>query len=169
MTIIEEKPKKKKKKNYGKIFEKNFFDSVPKDLLFKREKDTVMRFKGDKNGFDAFIFTGQKLIFLELKTHLNGFIPKGALSEYQIEYLNKYSCYPNCITGFIFNFRDQEGNPTYFIPANIVYKAIYEDNLSGFNVFFCECNGIPIHSTIKRVHHKYDIEGLLQKLKEEFL
>lgn len=162
---------KPKKKNYGKIFEKNFFDSFqqfPKyvDGVFaKREKDSGTFNKGDVNGFDFQVATQDGFTcFFELKTHLDGFIPKGAITEGQLKFLNQYSSFGNFITGFIFNFRDQEGNPTYFVDGETIYKAIYEDNLSGFNIFYCECNGIPINHTIKKVHPRFHVHELLNTL-----
>lgn len=162
-TATVEKPKKKKKKNPGKVFETNFFGSVPESVIFQRLKDDSYGFKNVQNMCDATIFNGKKYFLLELKTHLGKTMPVSALSEFQIEKLNQYSYFSNTIAGFVFNFRELEGNPTYFIAGNVIYDAI-QQGMRSFNQDFCKNNGFSIQSVIKRVHYHYDIENFLNQL-----
>ena len=73
----EQEPKKTKKINYGKIFEKDFKDSIPDNVFFYRFRDSSGAWQQSENTrftpsniSDTMLFYQGKLYLLELKTRL---------------------------------------------------------------------------------------------------
>ena len=58
-----------RKKNMGKVFEKEFKESVPADCFLERYKDDTSGFYGVSNPADFRLFRFPTLILIELKSH----------------------------------------------------------------------------------------------------
>lgn len=126
--------KKEKKKNFGKLFEEDFSNSVNsygKSYFIQRLQDSASSWNGGRmsrftinNPFDYLCFNGHKLLCLELKStkdknltiqQVKHIITKekekyektsGDIKVNQIEGLIKAKDYPNTYGYFIINFRE---------------------------------------------------------------
>lgn len=63
------------RKNMGKVFEKEFKDSVPDNVYLERYKDDTSGFYGVSNPADFRLYVFPMLILLELKTHKGKSLP----------------------------------------------------------------------------------------------
>lgn len=150
---------KKKRVNPGKVFEKNFIDKIPKNVFFYRLKDDQLGFRGVSNPADMIIFSGVKFYLLELKTVKGKSIPEANITLVQRARLLEESKKKNVISGIIVNFRETPDNETYFLSADKI-----DDGLHGrksIPLVYFRNHGIKINSTLKRVHHWYDIEEFI--------
>ena len=149
-------------KNPGKKFEEDILTSVTNNIYKYRIKDTTLRFKGDNNPCDMFLFKDDTLYMLELKSTKASAIPYTSIAEHQFEGLLKASKYNGIKAGFLFNFREHK--ETYYIDIN---KAIEFKNNSGrmsYPIKFVRENGIKLDQTLKRTRYRYDIEKLLKNI-----
>lgn len=166
--------------NVGKIFEKDFKESVPKDVYFVRMNDAASSFGQDSskvrfstaNPYDFFMVC-EKFIAIELKTTDKPSITvqrdkKEAVKQIkknQIDGLTNAASFNGVTAGFVLDFR---GSGTYWL------------NIKNFNIFLIEndkksisekdvikYNGIAISKTIKRKHYKYDIKEMINNILKE--
>ena len=72
-----------RKKNMGKVFEKEFKESVPADCFLERYKDDTSGFYGVSNPADFRLYKFPVLILLELKTHKGKSLPLVKIRESQ--------------------------------------------------------------------------------------
>lgn len=140
-------------KNVGKIFEESIKKSMPEHVLLIRLNDSPQVFKKSKltrftpkNPFDYICFdTKSKILFcLELKTTSNKYMSfedinsdkeqDKMIHKHQIEGLLKCSAYPNVISGFLFNFRLEDGEITYFMEINKFQNMCNSINKKSFNI-----------------------------------
>lgn len=176
-------------KNVGKIFETDFASSVPSYYFCHRLKDTAQSYNNSEdtkfsweNPFDYFLFDGDILYCLELKStsqkYVNFQTDKNDKSQkmikwHQIESLTKASEYRNIIAGFILNFRLDNGEQiTYFLNIKDFNKMKQNINKKSFNIMDVVLYGaMKIDGTKKRVHWNWNIDSFLKeykdKLKEE--
>lgn len=70
-----------RKKNMGKVFEKEFKESVPADCFLERYKDDTSGFYGVSNPADFRLYKFPVLILLELKTHKGKSLPLVKIRE----------------------------------------------------------------------------------------
>lgn len=164
----EPEPKKAKKVNYGKIFEKDFKDSIPDNVFFYRfrdgtgawEKSDITRFQSS-NICDTMLFYQSKLYLLELKTVQGKSFSFANVRQNQIEQLLKASRFEGITAGFIINFRDIE--KTVFISAFHMYDTMCSICKKSFNISDLEnIKHIEIPSIKKRTRYRYDLEPLLK-------
>lgn len=153
------------KKGPGKIFEANMWASIPKDTFFYRMKDDTSGFAGISNPGDCIIYSDGYMYVLELKTTKTTNVPVANLSDMQIKKLSEYSRMPGVVAGFVFNFREQPDNPTYFISGDTIANSI-KNGIKSFNITYCQANGTEIQSTLKKIHHKYHIAEWLKQTKK---
>ncbi|WP_349814278.1 Holliday junction resolvase RecU [Thomasclavelia cocleata] len=162
-------------KNIGKIFERNWKESIPNHIFYYRPPDSAQSFGTNQNlrfsaksPCDCFIFTGDYLYTLELKsvgTKSISFerekIDKGIIHKHQIDNLNKFSRYKNVISGFIFDFR--LSNRTYFCSINDFIQMITLLDKKSFNEndLFKWCQPIEIKKKKLRVNYRYDIDSFI--------
>ena len=73
-----------RKKNMGKVFEKEFKDSVPADCFLERYKDDTSGFYGVSNPADFRLYKFPVLILLELKTHKGKSLPLAKIRPAQL-------------------------------------------------------------------------------------
>jgi penicillin-binding protein-related factor A (putative recombinase) len=167
----------KSRGNDGKIFEKSFKDSVPKDAYYYRVKDSANSWSSKnednktrftpKNEFDSILFRYPTLLILELKsTKGTAFSFKGSspmIKEHQIKELEKASKYTGVHSGFVFNFREPE--ETYFMYICDFLNFCENTSKSSINKNdIINNNGILIDSKLKIKHYKYDIDKFLNEL-----
>ena len=165
-------------KNIGKVFEQNFKNSCPKNVLVYRPPDAAQSFDmssklrfSQHSPCDFIIFSGKlnTLWTLELKTFEGSCSfertkeDKGIIHYYQVESLKKFSTYNNVCSGFLLDFR-KTGN-TYFLMIDewddlinaITKKSFNENDLLNY------ANPILIMKKKLKVNYRYDIEGFLMK------
>lgn len=167
-------------KNEGKVFEKNWKDSMPNTVYYQRIKDSTASFGMDStstrftlnNPYDTFIFYNYRLFTIELKSTKASSVSiqkdkseKGKMIKInQIEGLLEASKYDGIYSGFLIDFRSS--NNTYFLNIidfknfidNSDKKSINEKDVIGLN-------SIIVKKEKKRIHYKYDVIDLLEKIK----
>lgn len=144
-------------KNEGKKFEEDFQKSIPSNCLIIRLRDSAQSFSMDssklrfslKNPCDFIMFDSIKRIFytLELKStkgksfsfeniKLGKDQPKKEIHVHQIVGLDKFSKFDNVVSGFIFNFRNEnnKNQATYFQSIQDFMKMTSEINKKSFNI-----------------------------------
>jgi len=160
--------------NVGKNFENQFRKSVPKDVLYYRNKDTDLSWCGGnskftpKSEFDCLLFDGYNLFILELKSTKESrisFGDNGMIKTHQIRSLNSYSHYKNCISGFIFNFRDNS-NFTCFLSVRDFDMITTDTEKKSVNIKEIAKYCIPIDNKLLRIQYSYDIAGFCLKFAE---
>lgn len=168
--------------NIGKVFEQNFKNSCPKDVLVYRPPDAAQSFDmssklrfSQHSPCDFMLFSGKlnTLWTLELKTFEGSCSferkkgEKGIVHYYQIESLKKFSEYENVCSGLILDFR--KSGYTYFLDINewdnlinsISKKSFNEDDLLKYT------NPVLIQKKKLKVNYRYNIEELLNRTKTE--
>ena len=164
----EPEPKKSKKINYGKIFEKDFKDSIPNNVFFYRFRDSSGAWQQSENTrftpsniSDTMLFYQGKLYLLELKTVQGKSFSFANVRDNQIEQLLKASVFEGITAGFIINFRDIE--KTVFISAFHLYDTMCSIGKKSFNISDLDnIKHIEIPSIKKRVRYRYDLGGILK-------
>ena len=165
----EQESKKTKKINYGKIFEKDFKDSIPDNVFQYRFKDGTAAWGGSQentrfqhqNICDTMLFYQSKLYLLELKTVQGKSFSFANVRQNQIEQLLKASVFEGITAGFIINFRDIE--KTVFISAFHMYDTMCSICKKSFNISdLHNIKHIEIPSIKKRVRYRYDLGPLLK-------
>lgn len=168
--------------NEGKKFEAQFRKSIPSYCLVHRLKDSAQSYNNNSNTLfswenqcDFFIFDTKNRIFytLELKSTkyktLNFQTDKNDKSQkmikyHQIESLRDFSEYSYVVSGFVFNFRDEEHNMerTYFqsiVDFNSMIKSINKKSFNEIDLIMY--HAIKIDGEKKRVNYKWNVEKLL--------
>lgn len=121
------------------------------------------------------MFYNKVLFAIELKTVADKRVPFSNVPQHQVDNLTEAEQYSEVRAGFIFNFRNERGNPTYFIPILAYRKYLqiaksgvieHEDyrgriNKASIPLHICEQIGYRILCEVKRVHYRYFItQGL---------
>ena len=158
--------------NAGKLFEKDFKESVPDTCWIYRLRDNASSFaNGDNTRFtssnicDFILFddNSKNLFLLECKSTKSTSIPLTMLRENQIKGLldaNKH----NLIAGLLLNFRN-ENNDTFFISIDRFIEMINKLGKKSLNVKDLENNNaVKIDNHKKRTRYKYDIYKLMGDL-----
>lgn len=159
--------------NEGKQFEKDFKASVPSDCYYQRFNDNALGFQMQQSQqrfttqspYDCILYRFPYLYCLELKStkgkslSFDGQSPN--IKKHQVKNLVEASQHKGIKAGFIFNFRSCD-NKTIFVPVREFIKVARSNGKKSVNVNeFDEHNSIALHSELKKVHYKYDIENLL--------
>ncbi len=163
--------------NTGKIFERNFQASVPKDYYFLRLHDPAVGFTGGassfavSNPFDCLIYTGTYLYCLELKSK-NGSITYWRedfendgkkhtfeIKKHQILGLYKAAGYSRVKAGIVINFRNV--GETYYLPIDKFLAFTSQITKKSINASdAAEMGGILIPARKLKVNERYDIQAL---------
>ena len=152
------------KQNPGKKFEQDVLNSVPKDVYKHRIKDSTMRFKGDNNVCDMFLFKEDTLYMLELKSTKASAIPYTSIAENQFEGLLIASEFLGIKAGFLFNFR--ENKETYYVDIKDAIECKNTANRMSYPIKFAREKGIKIDQTLKRTRYRYDIGKMITNIKQ---
>ena len=154
--------------NPGKVFEKDFKDSVPHDIFYYRFRDGTANFAGGSNDnvrfqqsniCDCMMFSGWWLFLLELKSTNKSTIPFSMIRDSQMIGLLEASKFDGVMAGYIFNYRHLE--KTYFVKAEDIYFFKQATERQSIPLSFVEENGILIEQTLKKVHYKYDVHKFI--------
>ena len=144
-----------KRKNMGKVFEKEFKDSVPADCFFERYKDDTSGFYGVSNPADFRLYKFPVLILLELKTHKGKSLPLAKIRPAQLSGMLKAVNYLGVYGGYLVNFRDLE--ETYFLSVGDVENFYKAGERKSIPVEFFREHGFRIPQQKKRTLYKYDL------------
>ena len=164
--------------NDGKKFENAWKTSVDRaGYFYHRLKDSAQSFGGtnnlrfsSKNPYDCFVFSGNKLYAIELKSTKGTFFSfwrsdfedkekhqTFMIHKHQIEGLDHARNYKNVIAGFVLNFRDTT-NHTYFWDIKDFLNCTNNLDKKSFNeADVIKNNGLLINQTLKKVNYEYDV------------
>lgn len=175
-------------KNEGKIFEQSFQESLEKEGLYVfRVKDNPSSFGGQSqsvvrftlnNPYDFIVYQYPYYYALELKsTKSNAFsfniwdkkdsnyVKTAMIKKHQIEGLTKAIQYKGVISGFVFNFRNEDSTKqeTYFLSINDFNDFIKDTNKKSINKLDVKkYKGTLIEQEIKKVKYNYNISKWLK-------
>lgn len=180
--------------NNGKRFEKNIKDSCEKQgILFERFVDngkfgfggenSVTRFSSE-NPCDGFLFCKGTLIYVELKTATTGAIShnqppmvqekgraKPSIKANQVKSLLKRKKYEGVNAGLLVEFSDRTTKKqtipggTFYIDIDNFIRWAAERGKKSMNVADAREIGIAVDSVKLKVNSRYDIAGLLERIK----
>lgn len=171
--------------NVGKIFEQKFKESIPKDIAIIRLHDSASGFGQDssstrfsmKSLFDYALFKSPCMYCLELKsTDKKSFSferekptkenpTKREIHWHQIKALTDYSCFNNCVCGFILDFRN---DGTYFLDIKSFNKFKEESDKVSINIKDCiDYGAVEIERKLKKKYYSYNLEKLFNELGSE--
>lgn len=172
-------------KNEGKKFEGTFRSCAPPYLKLTRIPDPPQSFtqrsdtrfsKKNPYDFEAFDSIHRIQYSLELKTTSQKYLTyhtsekdeeekKSAnIQWHQIEGLTKASEYDNCLAGFMFNFRLDNGEQLlYFMDIKDFNKFRTNTNKRSLNIMDISLNGgIKIKGEKLRVNYKWNLDEFLE-------
>lgn len=157
-------------KNEGKKFEDDFKKSVPKDAWYYRLRDGTSTFYG---GNDSLRFQATNLCdceiyydglyLLELKSHLGKSLPHNQFKIKHLEELAEATQY-GVVAGAVINMREVE--QTYYLPVDKVLDHINTSGRKSIPLDFMQENGYPVKCQKKKVRYRYDIQGMLDGIKQ---
>ncbi|MCP1356801.1 Holliday junction resolvase RecU [Aneurinibacillus migulanus] len=170
----------------GKLFEADIEQSCKEQKVFyHRIKDIFIpvalrqKVQVPINKYDSIIFYNGYLFPIEFKSTKQksiSFSPK-IIKTHQIQYLKEATEYEKTIPGFIFNFRIENNNSTYFIHIDefIAYKNATEGNdtkityqskinKSSIPLDICREIGVEVKNVKKEVRYRYYINDLCKRL-----
>ncbi|WP_294402422.1 Holliday junction resolvase RecU [uncultured Clostridium sp.] len=149
-------------KNYGKIFEEQIKKSVSPDMYYLRIKDSTMRFKGDSNICDCFIFYNRTCFMLELKSSQETSLPFGNIKEHQFNGLMDAGKIDGIEAGLLVEMRRYK--ETYFVPIKDAMEYKNSTTRKSFSRDFLIEKGIKLEQTLKRTRYVFNIEKLLNDI-----
>ena len=162
-------------KNQGKLFEQDFQKSIPPTCWIYRLRDNASSFaNGSATRFtsinicDYILFDdiSKTLFLIECKSTQGTAVPLSMVRDTQIKGLVDASKH-NLIAGILINFRNDTNN-TYFISIDNYVKMVNDINKKSFNIKdLLANNAIEIYSSKKRTRYTYDIQEMINKMKEE--
>lgn len=147
------------KKNMGKVFEREFKDSVPPECYLERYKDDTSGFYGVSNPADFRLYIYPSLILLELKSHKGKSLPLEKIRDNQLKGMLRAVEHYGVYGGFLVNFRDLE--ETYFLSVELVEKFVLTGERKSIPVNYFRENGLLIPQKKKRVLYSYDLREWL--------
>lgn len=172
-------------KNEGKKFEGTFRSCTPLYLKLTRIPDPPQSFtqredtrfsKKNPYDFEAFDSIHRIQYSLELKTTSQKYLTYHTSEEdekekksaniqwHQIEGLTNASQYDNCVAGFMFNFRLDNGEQLlYFMDIKDFNKFRKNTNKRSLNIMDISLNGgIKIKGEKLRVNYKWNLDEFLE-------
>lgn len=155
---MKQSSKNTNKTAYGKIFEKEFFNSLD-NIFVRRIKDDTLRFKNVKNACDFIVFRQPYLYLFELKTTKLRSLPFSNISQFQIDSLYHHCKQEGIVAGFVINFRSHNYQ-TYFLPADKAYAYYYQAERKSFPLEWVQETGIAIPTTLIRTRYRFDISPI---------
>ena len=176
-------------KNEGKKFESTFKSNTPLYFKINRIPDPPQSFTqrddtrfSKKNPYDFECFDSVHRISysLELKSTSQKYLTyhtcekdekeekKAMIQWHQIDGLTKASEYDNCIAGFMFNFRLNNGEQLlYFMNIKDFNKFRKGANKRSLNIMDISLNGgIKIKGEKLRVNYRWDLDSFLKSQSE---
>lgn len=176
-------------KNPGKVFEEDFKNSVPSYCMVHRLKDSAESYNkssGTKftwnNPCDFFVFNSYSHILYAIECKSTKYKTfsferekdeknKKMVKYHQIKSLTDLSKYDGILSGFIFNFRDEENDSqrTYFQRIDDFNEMCDEIQKNSFNEMdLLLNNAIKIDGRKKRVRYSWEIDRFLRDSEDKF-
>lgn len=157
--------------NLGKRFEQNFKRSVPDNIFYYRFRDGSSSWGGnDKVRFqqtnicDCFMFDGDYLYLLELKSTKGKSLPFNNIKEHQIKDLLWASDYANTICGLVIEF--SELSECYFIEISQLKEFYDKTNRKSIPVDYLREKGIKIEIKKLKVNNRFNISKFVKEVSE---
>lgn len=167
--------------NIGKKFERQFTDSIPKDVYLLRIHDPPQSFNKEaslrfslSNPYDFLLYKHPTLFVLELKSTMSAlsfwradFVVDGkkqtfVIKKNQIEGLARAAEHSGIVAGFIINFRND--NETYFLGIDDFLKLTSNSNKKSLNRIDVSLHGLLIKQEKLRTNYRFDIADLIARL-----
>ena len=157
-----------KKRDEGKLFEKDIKDSIPREFFVERYKDDTAGFRGVANPADFRLYNYPYTFLWELKTHRGKSIPLSMIRSSQLKGMNKARSYVGVCCGFLLNYRDLE--ETYYVGFDNLIAWFYTLTVKGefepkgrksIPVEWCRKYGLRIPQQRKIKRYSYDLWSLL--------
>lgn len=155
--------------NAGKVFEKNFMDSMPPEVWCYRFRDSAGAWQGGENTrftpsniCDFLVFNEDSLLLLELKSHKGKSLPLHCIREKNLAKMIDANRFKKIHSFLVVNFRDVD--ETYAVYASLVslYMETNPEKKS-IPIAFFRNNGFMIPQELKKVHYRYDVRSLLSE------
>lgn len=151
----------------GKIFEKEFKESIPEHCYYLRLKDGTAAYgqNNDKVRFqahnicDCIVFGNEYSYFIELKNCNVTSLPFTNIRETQLEEMSKVD-HPKIKTYFVVCFRMKER--CFIAEAKKIKEFKETTDRKSIPIVWFEENGIEIKMTRKIKRYKYDLEEVLK-------
>lgn len=165
--------------NSGKKFEQCFSESIPNEVYFIRIKDSANNFGRTStshfatvNPYDFLLFQNGYLFPLELKSTKGTSISiqtdneKGKdIKKHQIISLTKAREHDGVLSGFLFDFRNDKINKTYWMDINDFNSCIEHTKKKSINPSdIILYHGIEVEKTLLRVNYRYNVSKLLEDI-----
>lgn len=155
--------------NVGKRFEKNFKDSVPKNIFVYRFKDGSAAWdNGSKTRFQAtnicdFMLYKKPYIFLlELKSTKGKSLPFSNVKEHQRKELLEASKHDGVFCGLLIEFSSL--NTVYFIEISQFERFLLQMSRKSLPLEYVSKNGVKIDLERKRINYKMNIEKMIEDI-----
>ena len=178
-------------KNEGKKFETTLKSNSPSYFKIVRIPDPPQSFtqrddtrfsKKNPYDFEAFDSIHRISYSLELKSTSQKYLTyhtceedekeekKAMIQWHQIEGLTKASEYDNCISGFMFNFRLDNGEQLlYFMNIKDFNRFRSNNNKKSLNILDISLNGgIKVNGEKLRKNFRWDIDGFLKSQSKNY-
>ena len=165
----------KKKKNYGKMFEQDFFESAMKqNMLVEREKDNAAFFNTTKNPYDFRIYEYPNIFYIELKSTGGSSISlqENIIRPHQIEQLYARTKFKGVYAGFLFEFRERKLK-TKTTPHKVYYLSIQDFMKKPKNTKTLSADtvrslgGIEVEANKKISRYTMNVQKLITTLKKK--
>ena len=174
--------------NKGKQFETDFVASIPDYCYCHRLRDSAQSFNKStqyswENECDFFVYDSLHHIFYAIeckstKAKNISFqkdeteVKKSRMIKYhQAKSLTKMSKFDGIVAGLLLNFRDEKNNMerTYFLDIRNYNNLISNTNKGSINeIDIIQYNAIKLSGNKKRVHYKWDIDGLFTSINDKY-
>lgn len=155
--------------NVGKKFEKNFKNSIPKNIFVYRFKDGSAAWdNGNKTRFQAanicdfMLYKKPYMFLLELKSTKGKSLPFSNVKEHQRKELLNASKYNGIVCGLLIEFRTF--NTVYFIEISQFERFLLQTSRKSLPLEFVSKNGIKIDLERKRINYKMNIEKMIEDI-----
>lgn len=168
--------------NAGKIFEKDFKDSMPINVWYYRFRDSPATYDlnecqkcpinkkkpvrfSTKNICDCEVYKFPNLFLFELKSTKQKSLPFSMITQNQIDSLTEASKFKGIKAGLVVNFRELD--ETYFMPIvgfNYFHNTLISKSIP-IKVFRENC--YKIRQAKLRSHYRYDISNFLKTMSNE--
>ena len=164
--------------NKGKIFEKDFQNSIPSDVYWKKLQDAAIGFNVEesqqrfapKSPYDLFLYRYPNMWCLELKstegTSISFAGANPMIKKHQREELMK-AYEKGCIAGLVLNFRKYP--LTYFMPIQVFEEFAGNTDKKSINVKDIQDMiendvevPILISQELKQAHYRYAVDRFLK-------
>lgn len=152
-----------KSKVIGNRFQKDFEDSIPSNLYYRRLRDMTFKFKKADNEGDYLVYSGNILVIFELKSTKSKSLPLSNIRMTQIWKMLNCVTKKNTFGGLLIDLRAKDECYFVFIDE-FIYWYLFERTRQSLSYEWIVQHGYKVPRRIKRTRYKYDIQKLLEWL-----